>query len=94
MKKMFKKFLESKGYTAETFKSLEAEKQADLQNEYLGTLETQIEALKGNATEIEALKTTSPDSSGPSFSTMISNACISIFSMFTSYTASLNFILT
>jgi len=55
---MFKKFLESKGYTAETFKTLEAEKQADLQNEYLGTLETQIEALKGSSTEIEALKTT------------------------------------
>ena len=55
---MFKKFLESKGFTAETFKTLEAEKQADLQNEYLGTLETQIEALKGNTTEIESLKTT------------------------------------
>ncbi len=53
---MFKKFLETKGYTAETFKTLEAEKQADLQNEYLGTLETQIEALKGNTAEIEALK--------------------------------------
>jgi HK97 family phage major capsid protein len=55
---MFKKFLETKGYTAETFKTLEAEKQADLQNEYLGTLETQIEALKGNTAEIEALKAT------------------------------------
>lgn len=54
---MFKKFLESKGYTAETFKALEAEKQADLQNEYLGTLETQIKAFEGTVTEVGTLKT-------------------------------------
>jgi len=39
---MFKKFLEKKGFTAETFKALEAEKQADLQNEYLGSLESSL----------------------------------------------------
>lgn len=36
---MFKKFLETKGISAEQFKGLEAEKQMELQNEYLGTIE-------------------------------------------------------
>lgn len=40
---MFKKFLEKKGITEEVFKAMEAEKQAELQNEYLGTIESQIE---------------------------------------------------
>ena len=36
---MFKKFLETKGISAEQFKGLEAERQMELQNEYLGTIE-------------------------------------------------------
>ena len=40
---MFKKFLEKKGISAEQFKELEAEKQMELQNEYLGTIEKQLE---------------------------------------------------
>ena len=40
----FLKFLETKGISAEQFKELPAEKQADLQNEYLGTLETKLES--------------------------------------------------
>lgn len=39
---MFKKFLEKKGISAEQFKELEAEKQAELQNEYLGEIEAQV----------------------------------------------------
>lgn len=39
---MFKKFLEKKGISADQFKEMDAEKQMDLQNEYLGELETQI----------------------------------------------------
>jgi hypothetical protein len=54
---MFKKFLETKGHTPEAFKALDAEKQAELQNEYLGTLETQIKALEGTATDVATLKT-------------------------------------
>jgi HK97 family phage major capsid protein len=54
---MFKKFLETKGHTPEAFKALDAEKQAELQNEYLGTLETQIKALEGTVAEVGTLKT-------------------------------------
>lgn len=39
---MFKKFLEKKGISAEQFKEFEAEKQAELQNEYLGEIEAQV----------------------------------------------------
>lgn len=39
---MFKKFLEKKGITADKFKELEAEKQMELQNEYLGEIESQV----------------------------------------------------
>ena len=39
---MFKKFLEKKGISADKFKELEAEKQMDLQNEYLGEIENQV----------------------------------------------------
>lgn len=39
---MFKKFLEKKGYTVDQFKELEAEKQMELQNEYLGDIESQV----------------------------------------------------
>lgn len=41
--KKFLSFLTSKGHTKESFEALEAEKQADLQNEYLGTIEEQLE---------------------------------------------------
>ena len=57
---MFKKFLEKKGISAEQFKEFEAEKQAELQNEYLGEIEAQVgktatkEELK---TQLEAAKT-------------------------------------
>lgn len=40
----FLKFLETKGISAEQFKELPAERQADLQNEYLGTLETKLDS--------------------------------------------------
>ncbi|ALR29763.1 hypothetical protein ATE47_04160 [Chryseobacterium sp. IHB B 17019] len=39
---MFKKFLEKKGYTVDKFNELEAEKQMELQNEYLGEIESQV----------------------------------------------------
>lgn len=39
---MFKKFLEKKGISADQFKELEAEKQMELQNEYLGEIESQV----------------------------------------------------
>ena len=39
----FLKFLETKGYNKETFTALEAEKQAELQNDYLGSIEEQLE---------------------------------------------------
>ncbi len=54
---MFKKFLEKKGISADQFKELEADKQMDLQNEYLGELETQI----GNSASKEELQTTIKD---------------------------------
>jgi hypothetical protein len=41
----FLKFLETKGITLEAFKALEIEKQADIQNEYLGSIEKQLEGL-------------------------------------------------
>lgn len=40
---MFKKFLEKKKISAEQFKEMEAEKQMELQNEYLGEIEKQLE---------------------------------------------------
>lgn len=40
---MFKKFLETKSITADQFKELDNTAQAELQNEYLGYLETKIE---------------------------------------------------
>lgn len=39
----FEKFLQTKGITLEAFKALEVEKQADIQNEYLGSIEKQLE---------------------------------------------------
>lgn len=39
---MFKKFLEKKGISADQFKDLDAEKQMELQNEYLGEIESQV----------------------------------------------------
>ena len=41
--KKFLSFLATKGHTKERFEALDAEKQADLQNEYLGTIEEQLE---------------------------------------------------
>jgi hypothetical protein len=43
---MFKKFLELKNITPESFKAKSVEEQADLQNEYLGSLESEITANK------------------------------------------------
>lgn len=51
---MFKKFLEKKGISADQFKELDAEKQMDLQNEYLGELESKVE---GSATKEELANT-------------------------------------
>jgi len=59
--KKFLKFLETKGLNKETFIALEAEKQAELQNEYLGSIEEQLEksATKEEVTaEITAAKET------------------------------------
>jgi hypothetical protein len=39
----FLKFLETKGYNKDSFAGLEAEKQAELQNEYLGSIEEQLD---------------------------------------------------
>lgn len=39
---MFKKFLEKKGFTADQFKEMSVSEQAELQNEYLGSLESQF----------------------------------------------------
>src|SRR5690606_30783789 len=39
----FEKFLKEKGYTVASFKALDTEKQADLQNEYLGSIEAKLE---------------------------------------------------
>ena len=39
---MFQKFLGKKGMTVEQYKAMEAEKQADVQNEYLGSLEEML----------------------------------------------------
>jgi hypothetical protein len=41
--KKFLAFLTIKGHTKETFTALEAEKQAELQNDYLGSIEEQLE---------------------------------------------------
>src|SRR5690606_20428060 len=40
----FEKFLKEKGYTVASFKALDTEKQADLQNEYLGSIESKLES--------------------------------------------------
>jgi len=39
----FEKFLQTKGLSVDAFKALETEKQADIQNEYLGSIEKQLE---------------------------------------------------
>lgn len=49
----FEKFLQTKGITLDAFKALEVEKQADIQNEYLGSIEKQLE----NSVSKEDLKT-------------------------------------
>jgi hypothetical protein len=41
--KPFEKFLQTKEITLDAFKALEVEKQADIQNEYLGSIEKQLE---------------------------------------------------
>lgn len=53
----FEKFLQTKGYTIATFEGLDEQKQASIQNDYLGSIETQLESLKGQSAEIEVLKT-------------------------------------
>jgi hypothetical protein len=61
----FKDFLTKKGYTDETFKALEADKQAQLHGEYLGELSASIEGKASQVdvdavkAQIEALKTSS-----------------------------------
>jgi len=54
----FEKFLKSKGFSIDAFKALEVEKQADIQNEYLGHIESEVpksieEAVKTAKGEIE-----------------------------------------
>lgn len=49
---MYQKFLGKKGMTIEQYKAMDAEKQADLQNEYLGTLEEML----ADKTTMEAVK--------------------------------------
>lgn len=49
---MFKKFLETKGISTEDFKAKSVEEQAELQNEYLGSLESEL----ANKTTMEAVK--------------------------------------
>lgn len=52
----FEKFLQTKGYTLAQFEGFDETKQAGIQNEYLGHLETQIESLKTSNTDVTALK--------------------------------------
>jgi len=55
----FEKFLQTKGITLDAFKALEVEKQADIQNEYLGHIEKQLEnsvSKETLATEIQKAK--------------------------------------
>lgn len=52
---MFKKFLEKKGISADQFKELEETKQAELQNEYLGTIESEL-SKKASESDVKAIK--------------------------------------
>lgn len=53
----FEKFLKEKGYTVASFKALDTEKQADLQNEYLGSIESKLEGALTQADIDAAVKT-------------------------------------
>lgn len=57
----FLKFLETKGYNKETFTALEAEKQAELQNDYLGSIEEQLEKSVSKEELTEAVKKAKAD---------------------------------
>ena len=59
---MFKKFLETKGISAEQFKGLEAERQMELQNEYLGTIEEKA-AQSASKEDLETAKADFPGES-------------------------------
>ena len=52
----FEKFLQTKGYTVATFKALDTEKQADMQNEYLGSIEAKVDGALKQTDIDEALK--------------------------------------
>lgn len=58
---MFKKFLETKGYTHKDWEEMEAEKQAELQNEYLGTIEQKATDLENKFKNVETLTTAQKD---------------------------------
>lgn len=51
----FEKFLQTKGYTVASFKALEADEQANLQNDYLGSIESKVDSAPKQA-DIDAFK--------------------------------------
>ena len=70
---MFKKFLESKNLTLEQFKALEIEKQADIQREYLGGLESQIKDKASVEDIASSLKSFKKENEIETFKGLISN---------------------
>lgn len=52
----FEKFLQTKGYNVASFKALDTEAQANLQNEYLGSIESKVDAAPKQS-DIDAFKT-------------------------------------
>lgn len=52
----FEKFLQTKGYTIASFKALDTDEQANLQNDYLGSIESKVDSAPKQA-DIEAFKT-------------------------------------
>lgn len=62
--KKFLSFLTTKGYTKDSFAELEAEKQAELQNEYLGSIEEQLEKTISKDELLEAIKKAKEDLTG------------------------------
>lgn len=51
----FEKFLQTKGYTIASFKALDTDEQANLQNDYLGSIESKLESAPKQA-DIDAFK--------------------------------------
>lgn len=60
----FLKFLETKGYNKDSFATLEVEKQAELQNEYLGTIEEKADNALTQEQLTEAIKKAKEDMAG------------------------------